>query len=165
MAGSISLLVDSPLRTLAFAMREVPKETQKHIQIQTRDAALPIWQEETRARATTRLEQRALVNSARVGVTARNVFLRSGAIGKLSSGTPVKLVAHAAEFGMSRSRKIATKSRKGTAYKRSAGTTFRTPRRGGYVVFPASSASITRFASLWVQTAARAIHEAAEKAD
>lgn len=164
MAGGISLLVDSPLQTLAFAMRGVPTELQKQIQAHTRKAALPIWQEETRARAVTRLEQRALVSSVRVGVTNRNVFLRAGSIGKLGSGTPVKVVSFAAEFGMNRAARIKTKSRKGTQYTRQAGTAFRPRNRKGYVVFPAASESISRFASLWVQTSIRTLHDAAEKA-
>lgn len=164
MAGSISLLVDSPLRDLAFAMRGVPADVRKHIASETRRNALPIWQQELRERGTTRIQQRALVTSGRVGVTARNVFLRSGAVGKLSSGTPVSLIAQAAEWGINPEKKIESRSKKGKAYTRRMGPAFVGNRRGGYVVHPAAGNAIPRFASLWIQTARRSLHEAEEKA-
>lgn len=164
MAGSISLLVDSPLVALAHAMRQATTDTKRFIGSETKKAAQPIWFEETRDRAGTRIQQRVLVNSARVGVTATNVTLKSGGVGKLSSGTPVVTLSSAAEFGMGAQKQIASRSKKGKAYTRSAGNAFGAPRRGGNVVYPAASASIGRFASLWIQTAHRALHEANEKA-
>lgn len=158
--GRISLLVDSPLRDMLLAARELPADVRKEIGVQTKKAAEPIWFEETRGRAATRLQQRALVNSARVGVTARNVFLRSGSVGRLSSGTPVSAIAKAAEFGASPSKlqKVPAHRRKGKpvkAHTRKMGSRFPMPRRGGYVVYPAARDSTTRFASLWIQTATR----------
>lgn len=164
MAGSISLLVDSPLRDLASAMREVPADVRKNIATQTKKNAQPIWNQELRERAVSRIQQRALVNSGRVGVTARNVFLRSGAVGKLSSGTPVSAVARAAEWGLGAGKEIQTHSRKGKAYTRTMGPVFPANRRGGHVVHPAAGDAIPRFASLWIQTAHRSLHEAQEKA-
>jgi hypothetical protein len=163
-AGSISLLVDSPLRDLAFTMREVPGELKKNISRSTKAEAQPIWFEETRDRAGTKLQQRVLVDSARVGVTARNVFLRSGAVGTLSSGTPVSLLAGPAEFGMNAATRIAQKSRKGKSYTRRAGDAFGVNKRQGNVVYLAASATLPRFASLWIQTAHRCLYEAEEKA-
>ena len=128
-AGSISLLIDSPLRDLALAMRAVPADIKKQIGQQTKAAAKPIWFEETRGRAATRVQQRVLVNSADVSVTARNVTLKSGGKGKLSSGTPAALLARSAEFGMNPGKQIASKSKKGKAYTRSAGSTFGPNRR------------------------------------
>ncbi|MGN7968029.1 hypothetical protein [Microbacterium sp. 22296] len=156
--------MDSPLRDLAFALGEVPAETRKHISSETRKNALPIWNQELRERAATRIQQRALVESGRVGVTARNVFLRSGAVGKLSSGTPVSEVARAAEWGLGAGKKIQSRSKKGKPYTRTMGPVFPANRRGGHVVHPAASDSIPRFASLWIQTARRALFEAEEKA-
>lgn len=164
MTGSISLLVDSPLRDLASTMREVPADVRKNIASQTKKNADPIWNQELRERAASRIQQRALVNSGRVGVTARNVFLRSGAVGKLSSGTPVSAVARAAEWGLGAEKRIDTRSRKGTPYQRRAGNVFPANRRGGYVVHPAAADAIPRFASLWIQTARRSLYEAEEKA-
>ncbi len=162
--GRISLLVDSPLRDLALAMREAPQETKKFISSETKKVAEPMWRQETAERASTRVQQRVLVSSARVGVTARNVFLRSGAVGKLSSGTPVTALASAAEFGRPAAAPIKSKSKNGKAYTRRTGSVFGPRNRKGNVVYPAARASIQRMASLWIQTAIRSLHEAGDKA-
>jgi len=162
-AGSISLLVDSPLRTLATVMRDVPTETKRQISAATKSAAKPIWFEETRARAGTRVQQRVLVDSADVSATARNVTLKSGGKGSLSTGTKATVLAGAAEFGMNPGKPIKSRSKKGKAYTRTAGNAFGPNRRKGYVVYPAAFDSIPRFASLWIQTAHRALYEADEK--
>ncbi|KXC05772.1 hypothetical protein [Microbacterium hominis] len=154
-SGRISLLVDSPLRDMLLAARELPADVRKEIGIQTKKAAEPIWFEEVRDRSATRLQQRALVNSARVGVTARNLFLRSGSVGKLSDGTPVSVVAKGAEYGGNPAKRIIQRSRRGKKYPRRMGSVFGAPRRGGNVFTPAATDSTARFASLWIQTAAR----------
>ena len=163
MVRSISLLVESPLSVLAQAMRQVPTETKKFIGSETKKAAQPIWFDELKGRALSRVQQRVLVDSARVSVTARNVTLKSGAVGKLRSGTPVIALSSAAEFGMSPAKEITQRSKKGKTYTRKAGPTFGAPRRSGNVVYPAANDSIPRFASLWIQTAHRALFDAAEK--
>jgi len=161
-SGRISLLVDSPLQTLARAMRDVEPEVKRQIGKATKADASPIWLESMRGHANTRQEVR-LAGSGQVGVTAQNVFLRAGGPGALSSGTPIATVAKPIEFGANPNRVIQTHSRKGTPYKRRMGTMYRLPRRGGYVAYPAASDSIPRFASLWVQTARRTIFEQLEK--
>lgn len=161
-SGRISLLIDSPLRTLAAAMREVEPETKRQIGAATKKAAQPIWLESMRGNAETRMEVR-LADSAQVGVTAQNVFLRAGGVGVLSSGTPISVVAKPIEFGANPGRIIESRTRNGTPYQRRMGTVYRLPRRGGYVAYPASSESIPRFASLWVQTARRTIFEKLEE--
>lgn len=167
-AGSISLLIDSPLQTLARSLRVVPKETRAQINTHTKQAANPIWFEETRDRAATRLQQRALVNTARVGVTSRNVLLKSGThapvlSGKKARGRNTDRITAAAEFGGHAGKIITSRSKTGTEYRRKQGATFGPPRRGGAVIHPAAVASIPRFASLWVQTARRTIHEHIEE--
>ncbi|AZS40046.1 hypothetical protein CVS54_01368 [Microbacterium oxydans] len=162
-AGSISLLIDSPLRDLALAMRAVPTDVKKEIGSQTKKAGKPIWFEETRGRAATRIQQRVLVNSADVSVTARNITFKAGGKGRLSSGTEVPRLARSAEFGMNPGKQIASKSKKGKAYTRSAGNAFGPNRRAGNVAYPAAREAIPRVASLWVQTARRSIHEAIEE--
>lgn len=155
--GRISLSVDSPLRTMLIGARSAPAEVQKQIASHTRNEAQPIWFEETRDRAATKVQQRVLVDSARVGVTQRNVFLRSGGVGTLRSGTPVSALASAGEFGMGAEKQIATRSRAGKAYSRRAGSAFPAPRRGGYVFWPAVGVAILRITSLWVQTGVRTL--------
>lgn len=155
--GRISLSIDSPLRTMLIGARSAPAEVQKQIAAYTKSEAQPIWFEETRDRAVTRLQQKVLVDSARVGVTQRNVFLRSGAVGSLRSGTPVADIAKPAEFGMYADKEITTRSRKGKTYTRRGGSAFLGPRRGGYVFWPAVAVAALRIASLWVQTGVRTL--------
>ena len=154
--GRISLLVDSPLRDLAIVYRSVPAEVRKQINRATKAAAQPIWKEETTGQAVTRIQIRALADTAKVGVTNRNVFLRSG-LGRYSP-----LIA-AAEFGRPAATPINSKSKKGKEYTRTTGHLFGDREQRGKVVFPAASGSIKRFASLWIQTSIRTLHEAGEK--
>lgn len=158
--GRISLLIESPLRDLLLLMRSVPGEADKQARKYAQDAAEPVWFEETRARGVTRIQQRVLVNSARVGVTGRNIFLRSGAVGRLSSGTPVSRLANAAEFGIGASKMIDTRSRKGTPYKRRAGSAFGAPRRGGNVFWPSVKDGSARVVSVIIQTYRRTLFDA-----
>ena len=159
-SGRISLLVDSPLRDVLVALRAVPAEARKNVTAYTRKNAEPIWFEETRDRAGTKLQQKSLVNTARVGVATRNVYLRSGGVGKLSSGTAIPTVAFGAEFGGNPEKVITQKSRKGKPYKRRMGNVFGAPRRGGNVVYPAARESIPRIASVAIQSAYRALLDA-----
>lgn len=155
--GRISLSIDSPLRTMLIGARSAPAEVQKRIASHTKSEGQPIFFGEMRERGATKLQQKVLVDSARVGVTQRNVFLRSGSVGTLRSGTPVSRLASPAEFGMGPEKKITTKSRAGTTYTRRAGLAFLSPRRGGYVFWPSVAASILRITSLWVQTGVRTL--------
>jgi hypothetical protein len=159
-SGRISLNIDSPLRTMLLAVRTVPAEVRRQIAASTKREAQPIWFDEVRDGAGTRLQQRVLVDSARVGVTQRNVFLRSGGTGSLRSGTPVSRLASAAEWGMGPDKPITATSSRGKRYTRRAGNAFPPPRRTGYVFRPAAARSIPRFASLWIQTAVRTILDA-----
>lgn len=154
--GRISLLVDSPLRKLAVVYRVLPSDVRKQVNQATKVAAQPIWKAETAERSVTRIQQRVLVDTAKVGVTNRNVFLRAGG-GKLAA------LQSAAEFGRPAAAPIKSRSKRGTAYKRTTGSLFGDRERRGKVVFPASRASISRFASLWIQTTIRTLHEAGEK--
>jgi hypothetical protein len=159
--GSISLLIDSPLRDLALALRTVGPEVRAQISSATKEAAQPIWTDETKGRAGTRLQQKLLVNTARVGVTSRNVLLRSG--GLKFPGRSGDAVTGAAEFGGGADKVITSRTKAGKTYRRREGSIFGPRYRNGAVVYPAAKASIPRFASLWVQTARRTIHEAIEK--
>lgn len=158
--GSISLLVDSPLRDLYLAMREVPTETKRQISRVTKQHGEPIWYEELKSRATTRIQFRALVDTRQTAFTARNITLRSGAGTRFHGGDTDKVVA-GAEWGANAAKKI-RQTRRGTTYERTLGPVFLPPRRGGYVFHPSAQASVPRFASLWYQTAARTLYDAAE---
>lgn len=157
--GSISMLIDSPLQTLARSLAAIPADVRKQVNAATKAAAQPIWTGEVRERAVTKLKQRLLVDTARVGVTSRNVLLRSG--GLTFPGRSGDRVTGAAEFAGGEDKQI-TVTRKGTTYTRRFGAPFGPAYRNGSVVYPSARESIPRFASLWVQTARRTIHEAIE---
>ncbi len=161
-AGSISLLIDSPLQTLARSLRAVGPETRKQINAATKAAANPIWKDETAGRAVTRMQQTGLVSTASVGVSSRNVTLRAGGL-TFKGGRSADRITGALEFGGGADKVITSRSRKGKAYRRRLGPAFGPPYRNGRVVYPAARDSIPRFASLWVQTARRTIHEAIEE--
>lgn len=154
--GRISLLVDSPLRDLAIVYRAVPADARKHINRLTKAEAQPIWRGETTERAVTRIQIRALVDTAKVGVTNRNVFLRSG-------GGKYAALQSAAEFGRNPAAPVKSKSKLKKPYTRTTGGLFGEREQRGKVVYPAARDSISRFASLWIQTTIRALHEAGEK--
>lgn len=164
MAGRVSLLIDSPLRDLALIMRALPSEVRAKIGTYTKADAQPIWTRELSRRAATRLQARSLVDSGRVGVTARNVFLRAGTVGRLSTGTPVALVSRAAEFGNNPERIVQTRSRGGKTYGRRMGSTFGPVNRRGNVFYPTAWESVSLFGSLWIQTTIRTTAESIEKA-
>lgn len=158
--GRISLLIDSPFSNMLAALRAVPADARKQITTYTRKTAEPIWTGEMAERSVNRLQQKALVSSARVGVATRNVYLRSGTVGKLGSGTPVSVIAKPAEYGAAPTRVIESRSKKGKHYKRRLGNAFGAPRRGGNVFNPAAREAIPRLTSVVIQTARRALFDA-----
>jgi hypothetical protein len=160
MPGQVSLLIDSPLRDLLLRLRGVDADVRKHALSAARQEAGPIWQEELSPRAATNLQRAVLVNTAKVGVTARNIQLKSANAGRLGSGTPASALAAAAEFGMSPGALIYTHSPKGTAYARRAGNAFAGRTQAGKVVYPALEAAIPRITSLVIQTTARSLLDA-----
>jgi hypothetical protein len=159
--GSISLLIDSPLQDLAVSLRAIGPEMRTQVSAATKSAAQPIWTDETRGRAVTKLQNKVLVDTARVGVTSANVLLRAG--GTKFRGQSGDRITGAVEFGGGADKTIQSRTKKGTRYSRRLGATFGPRYRNGSVVYPAAHDSIPRFASLWVQTTRRVIHENIEK--
>ncbi|WP_248242978.1 hypothetical protein [Microbacterium kunmingense] len=102
------------------------------------------------------------MSTASVGVSSRNVTLRAGGL-TFKGGRSADRITGALEFGGGADKVITSRSRKGKAYRRRLGPAFGPPYRNGRVVYPAARDSIPRFASLWVQTARRTIHEAIEE--
>lgn len=149
---------------MAAVAANLEPELSKQLNAQTRQHAEPVWQEEVRDRASTRLQHRVLADSARVSASRANVMLKSAGVGRLSSGTKPSMVAAGAEFGAAPGTMVATRSRKGKRYNRRMGSTFPSPRRGGYVIHPAVGAVVPRIASLWAQTAYRTVADLFEKA-
>jgi hypothetical protein len=161
--GRISLLVSKELQTLAQAIRGLDKEMSAQLRKHTKLVVGPVWQESVRGNVTNRLQTRVLSDSATVAVSDQNVMLRSGGIGRLSSGLPKSEIAFAAEFGANRDSTEEVVSSKGKRYQRHTRRQFKYARPRGYVVYPAASEIIPRIASLWVQTMLRTTHEKFEE--
>lgn len=161
-SGRISLLIDSPFRDMLIVLAAVPKDAGRTAMKYARNAAKPIWKEETAGRALSRIQQRVLVDSSRVGVTTRNVFLRAGGTGRLKSGTSVADLRVAAEFGMDPATKVPTRSRSGNVYPRRIGPMFGPRNRSGNVFYPAVKDAIPRVTSVIVQSFRRSLLDALE---
>ena len=162
-SGRISLLVSDELATLVQAIRGLDREVRAQNRKHTKQIADPAWKEEVRGRVNTRIETRVLSDSARTAVSDSNIILKSGGVGKVSSGTLKSALNKGAEFGADPNKMTEYKSRAGNTFTRRAGRKFKLMRRNGYVVYPAARAIIPRMASLWVQTTVRTIHEVFEK--
>jgi hypothetical protein len=163
----ISVHVSPELQAMLTRIRELPTEVRKQIRVATKTDALPIWQQTIGANVETRAEALAFGRTARVAVTDRGVRLQAARVGKtLSGGLSVKTQWQGLEFGADPKvvRKVETTSRKGTSYTavRHTQRQLRPRKSSGYVVFPAVAESIPRLMSLWLQTVARAGHEALE---
>lgn len=160
--GRISLLVSRDLQLLVTVARGLSAEVSKQMRAQTRRVVEPAFLEEMRDRAGTRIEQRTLVDTARVAVRYDNVTLKTAMVGKVR-GVPASILAGPAEFGANPDRKVEQRSRKGTPYQRRLGPVFRAPRRKGIVFFPSVQAFIPRAGALWFQTAVRTVRDEFDK--
>lgn len=156
------------LRATILAVRALDKTLQKTIRQHTKQVAAQAWMEALRSRAQTKLEHRALVDTAVVAVSNQNVRIRSASKGRpLSGGFSPKLHGHAAEFGADQTTPTTyqRKSRTGgSAHQvtRRATTGLRPRNREGYVFWPTAREMVPRLASLWVQTTVRTIATALE---
>ncbi|ALJ20319.1 hypothetical protein [Microbacterium sp. No. 7] len=164
MSGRISLLVSRDMRVLVEAVRSLDPEVRKQLRAHTKQVAQPLWKDELAQHTGTRLQNRVLTDTARVSVTDMQITLKTAQVGKVSSGAKASQLAGPAEFGMSPSKTVTQRSRRGRQYTRRMGNVFGPPRRKGYVFFPTVRAAIPRVASLWWQTAYRTIAETIEKA-
>ncbi|WIA98029.1 hypothetical protein [Curtobacterium sp. MCBA15_004] len=164
-SGRISVLVSDELQTLLSALRTVPKDVQGQIRKFTKTDAQPIWQDEIRSRVSTTVDERVFGKTARVRVSNQNVNLEAARIGKsLSGGAKPSEIAPGREFGRNSDQAVTyqTRSRLGKSYRVTRHTKRQLPTRNtnGRVVFPSTRKSIPRFASLWIQTAARTLYDA-----
>jgi hypothetical protein len=165
----ISVFNSRELQGVILALQSMDKTLQTQIRAATRSMIAPEWQKAVAAEASTRLERRVLVDTARVTVSNQNVTLKSAGVGRALAGgaKPVQLVA-GAEFGanQAKARSYAARSSKGRAYtvhNRRTQRQYQPRDRKGRVVMPAAAKVIPRLASLWVQTTVRTFYEAIEK--
>lgn len=148
------------LQAALLAIASVGREIQAQLRKHTKRVVDPEWRKGLAERATSHLDQKVLVSSARVQVRDTNVVLRSGAVGKY------KDITKPVEFGADRNQVTRYQGRRGTKRFRITRHTARQlawHRQSGRVVWPTASDLIPRLVSLWVQTTVRTFHEALEK--
>jgi len=156
------------LQATVLAIRQSERTIQAEIRKQTRGSILPEWQKGIREHASTRLEHRVLADTARVTVSNQNVTLKAGGLQrKLSGGGRAVELYAPTEFGTDREHRstYSATSRQGRRYDvtRRTRRQFRPLNRRGYAVYPTAADLIPRFASLWVQTTVRTMHEIFER--
>ncbi|MHC9045820.1 hypothetical protein ACYX8G_14635 [Microbacterium saperdae] len=156
----ISVRDSRELRAAVLAIASVGRKLQAQLRQQTKRVAEPEWQKGLEQRASSRLDRRVLVKTARVQVRDTNVVLRSGAVGKL------KDLTRPAEFGGDRQQVEKYRGRRGEkrfGVNRHTARQLGWRRKGGRVVWPTAEDLIPRLAALWVQTTIRTLHEAIER--
>lgn len=164
--GIIDVRESRELLATIYAIRAVDKTLQKIIRRETKAIAQPEWKKALAERADTRLEHRALVDTAVTTISNQNVRMQSASKGRaLSGGFQPKVDYHAAEYGADQSRQITyqrtTKGNRHTVTRR-LGNTLKSRNRRGYVFTPAAREMVPRLAALWVQTTVRTIATALE---
>lgn len=160
----ISVFESSELRAAIVTMKGLDRDIAAAVRKHVRGAILPIWRTELAQHSTTKLENRVLVDSARVAVTDKQVTLKSAALAKkLSGGGVVNQLGPAVEFGADQNKAKPVTNAKGTTYKRRTGRAFLKRKRAGHVAWPAVADSVPRIAAVWVGTIMRQVHETFEK--
>lgn len=157
------------LQAVIISLKGAEKEVQAQVRKQTRGSIMPEWQKGIREHADTRMEHRVLADTARVTVSNQNVKLKAGGLQKkLSGGGRAVEIYAPTEFGTDRNHTMTytATSRKGKRYdvrNRHTRRQFKPLNRKGYAVYPTAADLIPRFASLWVQTTVRTMHEIFER--
>jgi hypothetical protein len=162
----ITVFGSKELQAVLLAVKTLDRDTRKQIRKHTQTMAAPEWQKAMAEQATTRLEHRVLVSTARVRVSDQNVTLTAATVGRaLSGGLSIKDQWHAVEYGAADTEvTYQARNRQGTTYNvtRNTRAQLKVRKKAGYVVGPAAAAIIPRIASLWVQTTARTIYDKLE---
>jgi hypothetical protein len=161
------LIFESPqLEAVILSLRIAGPELRKQIYAQSRAAIAPEWQSDL-ATATSGhpFAKRVIADGARANVTTRGVTLTAAKSSKKFSGGFIPLKNFAAvEFGATR-KKISILGRRGTKtyrYTRTINQPFGPRRRKGYYAYKTGDEYIFRYASLWIKTVARTLHDAVE---
>lgn len=162
----ISIFASKELQAVVGALRNLDRETKKTIRKETKNMTAKAWEQAVAEQASTRLESRVLVRTARVRVSDQNVTLSSASIGRsLTGGLKPSESFAAVEFGAADQKVTYTAtSRRGRSFQVTRNTRgqLRPRNNKGYVVYPAAAQVIPRIASLWVQTVMRGTYEALE---
>ncbi|AZS39981.1 MULTISPECIES: hypothetical protein [Microbacterium] len=160
----------APLRDLITVLKRADKDIAKSIRGQSKRVIEPEWKKGLAERASTKMQQRTIVGTARVAVSDQNVTLRSGATkGGFKGGFDPRNPNHfyAVESGSNREQFTTYKRRakKGGTFevKRRTRRQFLLPRARGYVAGPTAQNLIPRVFRLWAQTAVRELAESIEE--
>jgi len=142
----VSAKSSAALRATLLSIKTLDRDLRKELRGRTRKLATVDWIRAMSNEATTTLEERVLVSTARVAVSDQNVRVRSAGSSRpaASGGIIPRVHGRGVEFGSSR-----TKSLRGR-------------NRSGYVFFPAAAEMVPQLIALWVQTTVRTIAEALE---
>lgn len=148
------------LQAALLAIAGVGRAVQAQLRAQTKRVVEPEWRKGLDSRASSKLDRKVLVDSARVQVRDTNVVLRSGAVGKLRD------ITRPVEFGGDRNQTETYRGRRGSKrfdVTRHTARQLGWRRKGGRVVWPTAEDLIPRLVALWVQTTIRTFHEQLEK--
>lgn len=163
----VSAYSSSELLTVLRGLRNLDRETKKHLRRNLKQIAEQAWKQALAQHADTKLEHRVLVESGRVRVSDQNVRLTSASLSRgLRGGLKPSASFGPVEFGANPrpAAKESVTSRRGKKFTRhrDPNRPFKAPNRKGYVVYPAAASVIPRILAMYVQTFVRAIHEALE---
>jgi hypothetical protein len=164
---STKFVLDSPeLEAVILSLRIVGTELRKEIYARSRATIAPEWQGElSNVVGANKLAQRVLVDTARVNVGTRGVTLTAAkGSRKLSGGFVPNVNFAAVEFGATwRDAKVSgRRGNKRYDYQRKINTGFKHRRAKGYYAYPTGDKFVFRYASLWIATVARTLHDAVE---
>ena len=161
------LTLESPqLEAVILSLRIAGPELRKQIYAQSRAAIAPEWQSDLAAATSGNpFARKVIADSGRVNVGTRGVTLTAAkSAKKLSGGFIPKLNFAAVEFGAKwRVGKVA--GRRGENrynYQRALNKQFMSRRRKGYYAYKTGDEYVFRYASLWINTVARTLHDAVE---
>lgn len=99
----VDVTASRELRAMIVGLKLLGSEFSKAFRKLARLKIEPEWKKALNAQRPTRLERHVLVASSRVSMTDRAIRLRSGSVGKLSSGASNASIARAVEFGQAAS--------------------------------------------------------------
>jgi hypothetical protein len=142
----VSARSSAEIRATLLAIKTLDRDLRRELRSRTRKLATVDWERAMSRHASTELERRVLVDTARVSVSDQNVRIRSAGSSRPagSGGIVPRVHGRGVEFGSSRTRSLPRR------------------RRQGYVFFPAAADMIPQLLALWVQTTVRTIAEALE---
>lgn len=154
------------LQAAIFAMKAANRDLRRTLYADARATLREAWGDELRGRATTTLQQKVLVSTARTRVTTQAFTVTTAkAKRKLRGGLVPARDWPAVELGAApRPATIEAVSRKGRPYRyrRVQNRMHKDRRLNGYVAFPSAKRIGHRLLALWVQSIVRTYRTAAE---